>query len=62
MLDVIEAIRGLGLRNMKRSCPSTCLTGTRTAHEDYMKQVGKAHAFKLIKQDLEEIEQRYIED
>jgi phage shock protein A len=61
MLDVIEAIRGR-IEEYEAQLSEYLLNGNSHTHEDYMKQVGKAHAFKLIKQDLEEIEQRYIED
>jgi len=61
MLDVIEAIRGR-IEDYETQLTEYLLGGGSHTHEDYMKQVGKAHAFKLIRQDLEEIEQRYIED
>ena len=61
MLDVIEALRKR-IDEHQTQLSEYLLNGNSHTHEDYMKQVGKAHAFKLIKQDLEEIEQRYIED
>jgi len=61
MLDVIEVIRGR-IEEYETQLAEYLLGGGAPTHDDYMKQVGKAHAFKLIRQDLEEIEQRYIED
>ena len=61
MLDVIEAIRKR-IDHYEAQLSEHLLGGGAPTYDDYMKQVGKAHAFKLIKQDLEDIEQRYIED
>lgn len=61
MLDAIEHLRKR-IEEYEAQLAEYLLGGGAATHDDYMKQVGKAHAFKLIKQDLEEIEQRYIED
>lgn len=61
MLDVIEALRKK-IEEYEAQLSEHLLGGGASTYDDYMKQVGKAHAFKLILQDLDEIEQRYIED
>lgn len=60
-MDVIEALRKR-IDEYEAQLADYLLGGGASTHDDYMKQVGKAHAFKLIRQDLDEIEQRYIED
>lgn len=59
-MDVIEVLRKR-IEEYEAQLSEHLLGGGASTYEDYMKQVGKAHAFKLILQDLEEIEQRYIE-
>jgi hypothetical protein len=61
VLDVIEQLRKR-IEEYEAQLAEYLLGGGAPTHDDYMKQVGKAYAFKLILQDLEEIEQRYIED
>lgn len=61
MVDVIAEIR-TKIADYNQQISEYLLAGNSASHEDYMKQVGKAHAFRLILQDLEELEQKYIEE
>lgn len=61
MLDVIEVLRKK-IEEYEAQLSEHLLSGGASNYDNYMKQVGKAQAFKLIRQDLDEIEQRYIED
>lgn len=61
MLDVIEAIRKR-IEDHKVQLSEHLLAGGANTHDEYMYLVGKANGLRMVLQDLEEIEQRYIED
>jgi len=61
VLDVIEALRKR-IENHKTQLSDHMLSGGAKSHEDYMRLVGRAEGFRTVLQDLEDIEQRYIED
>ena len=60
-MDVIEAIRKR-IEEHRTQLGEHMLSGGANDYEEYMYLVGKAQAFRGVLQDLEEIEQRYIED
>ena len=60
-MDVIELIRNR-IEDYNQQLGEYLLAGHAKTHEDYVLLVGKADAFYTILRDLEEIEQRYIED
>lgn len=61
MLDVIEAIRKR-VEDHKAQLAEHMLGGGANTYDEYMHLVGKANGLRMVLQDLEEIEQRYIED
>lgn len=60
-MDVIEAIRSR-IEEHTAHLSEHLLSGGAGTHEEYMYVVGKASGLRKVLQDLEEIEQRYIED
>ena len=61
MMDVIELIRSR-IEDYTTQLSEHMLAGGAKSHEDYVRLVGKADAFYTVLRDLEEIEQRYIEE
>lgn len=61
MLDVIEALRKR-IDEHQQKLSEHMMAGGANDHEEYMYLVGKAQGFRAVLQDIEEIEQRYIED
>jgi hypothetical protein len=60
-MDVIELLRKR-IEEYEAQLSAHLLGGGASTHEEYMHLVGKGRAFRILKQDLEEIERRYIED
>jgi len=61
VLDAIEQIR-LRIEDHKEQLSEHMLAGGANTYDEYMYLVGKANGLRMVLQDLEEIEQRYIED
>jgi len=60
MLDVIELLRAR-IEEHKAQLSEHLLNGGASTYEEYAHLVGKAQGLRMVLQDLEEIEQRYIE-
>jgi hypothetical protein len=60
-MDVIEAIRSR-IEDHREQISDHLLSGGANSYDEYMYFVGKAQTLRTVLQDLEEIEQRYIED
>ena len=61
MNDPLIALIKNKIADYKSSIELFLAEGGATTHEDYVKLTGKYEAFRLLEEDLSEIEKKYIE-
>ncbi len=61
MNDPLIALIKSKIEDYKSSIELFLAEGGATTHEDYVKLTGKYEAFRLLEEDLSEIEKKYIE-
>ena len=61
MNDPLIALIKSKITDYKSSIELFLAEGGATTHEDYVKLTGKYEAFRLLEEDLSEIEKKYIE-
>ena len=61
MNDPLIALIKSKIADYKSSIELFLAEGGATTHEDYVKLTGKYEAFRLLEEDLSEIEKKYIE-
>tara|TARA_B100000683_G_scaffold248690_1_gene262146 strand:- start:2850 stop:3050 length:201 start_codon:yes stop_codon:yes gene_type:complete len=59
--DPLIALIKSKIEDYKSSIELFLAEGGATTHEDYVKLTGKYEAFRLLEEDLSEIEKKYIE-